>query len=366
MSVHGDKPIALITATPGGGKTALAVQMMVEAVADGRPVFVMGIAELKVEHLPCPPVEKWTERRPDPDNPELTLPYFVFPERALVVLDEAQRVFRTRPAGSRVPDHVAAFETVRHTGVTFVLITQHPGFLDAHIGKLIGQHVHLRDVGVLGRRYYEWPEVGDPKRYSTAPIKKSYKLPRQVFGLYKSASMHIKRRYSVPPSLIVLGACLVVVAAGSWYVYRSVSQRFVAPVAEKAVGVVAGERASGVSRASVAPAVDRATELLMEFEPRIRSRPETAPAFDALRVVASMPVVAGCIESARACHCYTHQGTEAGLQAGDCRAWLERRPFNAYERVETKTNDVPVAKPVPGKYEGSGERVHGAPRGEQS
>ena len=43
-----DKPITLITATPGGGKTRWRGQVMQEAVDDGRPLFVMGIPDLKL------------------------------------------------------------------------------------------------------------------------------------------------------------------------------------------------------------------------------------------------------------------------------------------------------------------------------
>lgn len=46
------QPITLITATPGGGKTALAVQMMKAAVDQGRPLFVMGIPELETAVYP--------------------------------------------------------------------------------------------------------------------------------------------------------------------------------------------------------------------------------------------------------------------------------------------------------------------------
>ncbi|MGT2454100.1 zonular occludens toxin domain-containing protein [Cupriavidus basilensis] len=333
----GTQPITLITATPGGGKTALAVQLMKEASEKGRPLFVMGIPELKLPYIPTPPVVEWTELREDPENPGMQMPYFTFPENSLIVLDEAQRVFRVRTAGSRVPDHVAAFETVRHTGVTFVLITQNPTFLDAHIRKLVGQHVHLRDAGLLGRWYYEWPECANPENFNTAPIKKKWSLPKASFGLYKSSSLHIKRKYSVPPVMLILFACLLILAIGGWRLYGSLSSKM-QPAATDAhqVQSAAGEAAPGAPtgpvRAATAPsatAVDGA-EYLAAFVPAVSGRPESAPAYAALRQVKVMPTIIGGVCNKVKCVCYTQQATDAGLDDMQCREWLRKPPFDPY------------------------------------
>lgn len=329
MALQADRPIMLITATPGGGKTALAVQIMKEAVDAGRPLFVMGIPDLLLDHAVCPPIKEWTETRTDPDNPELSLPFFTFPPNSLIVLDEAQRVFRMRASASKVPDHVAAFETVRHTGVTFILITQHPNFIDTHIRNLVGQHVHLRDVGLLGRHYYEWPESADPKGFLTAPIKKRWKLPKESFALYKSASVHIKRNYSMPPALVFLVFAAVMMVAGGYYLWGSISKKIKPPaevVASAASsGSTIGQGANQPSQTALDPAV-----MLMEFNPVVPGRPETAPAYDALRVVKQMPLIVGCIQTVTRCVCLNQQGTDAGLDGLQCRAWLDNPPFDAY------------------------------------
>lgn len=331
MTLQADKPILLITATPGGGKTALAVQVMQEAIAQDRPVFVMGIPELKLPHSTLPPVAEWTELRPDPDNPGLDLPFFTFPENALIVIDECQRVFRLRSSASKVPDHVAAFETVRHTGVTFVLITQSPKFIDSHIRELVGQHVHLRDVGMLGRHYYEWPEAADIKSWSTAPIKKRWKIPKESFALYKSASLHIKRTYTLPPALVILMVSALLVIAGGWYMWGSISKRITPPVAP--VAPVAFSANSPVQPGPVSsgqPVSSDPVAMLQEFVPVVPGRPETAPAYDALRVVKVMPHVVGCVQTVTRCTCLNQQGLDAGLDGLQCRAWLSNPPFDAY------------------------------------
>ncbi|WP_423192943.1 zonular occludens toxin domain-containing protein [Cupriavidus sp. H18C2] len=339
-------PITLITATPGGGKTALAVMLIKEAADKGRPVFQLGIPELKLPYIPTPPVKDWTELRVDPDDPDKNeLPYFTFPENSLIVLDEAQRIFRVRTPASKIPDHVAAFETVRHTGVTFLLMTQNPTFIDTHIRKLVGRHIHLRDVGLLGRWYYEWPECADPERFATAPIKKKWTLPRESFGLYKSSSLHIKRKYSVPPALVLVVACVLLALFLGWRVYerlstserRDVSQEMNAADKRTSNDDLAPARtpsAHGVQ------SIDGA-EYLAAFVPAAPGHPESAPAYAQVRQVKTMPIIVGGACSKTRCRCYNQQGKDAGLDDMQCRQWVRNPPFDPYRDAAA----VP-AKPV--------------------
>ena len=344
-------PITLLTATPGGGKTALAVQIIQEAVEKGRPVFQLGIPELQLPYIPTPPVKEWTEMRVDPDDPDGNeLPYFTFPENALIVLDEAQRIFRVRAASSAVPPHVAAFETVRHTGVTFLLMTQNPTFLDAHIRKLVGKHIHLRDAGLLGRHYYEWPECANVDTFATAPIKKKWSLPKSSFGLYKSASMHIKRKYTVPPVLMVFLLCLLIAAVCVWRVYGSIDSK-IHPQAASA-SAKSGEAPAGASSVAAVPvaparasgvASSDGAEYLAAFVPSAPGRPESAPAYVELRQVKVMPVVVGGACNKSKCVCYTQQGTDAGLDDRQCRDWLHKPPFDPYRQSGPGGANPPAA-----------------------
>jgi zona occludens toxin len=350
------QPISLITATPGGGKTALCVQMMQEAIKKGRPLFVQGIPELKLPYIPCPPVKEWTEMRVDPEDPdERELPYFTFPENSLIVLDEAQRIFRVRPTGAVVPAHVAAFETVRHTGVTFLLMTQNPTFLDTHIRKLVGQHIHLRDAGLLGRWYYEWPECSNVENFANAPIKKKWKLPKSSFALYKSSSLHIKRTYTIPPVLMLFIACVLIAAFLAYRVYYRTGE-LTTPNKVTAQGgkgeASAGSYASApmaIAKPLPSPSSNDAAEILASFVPVVAGHPETAPAYSALRQVKAMPVVIGGACTPTKCTCYTAQGTDAGLDDMQCREWVRKPPFDPYRDVQaTQAPMLPAdgGKPV--------------------
>jgi len=339
------KPITLITATGGGGKTALAVSMIQEAIEKGRPVFQLGIPELKLPYIPTPPVKEWTEMRVDAEDPDQNeLPYFTFPENALIVLDEAQRIFRVRAPSAKVPDHVAAFETLRHTGVTFLLMTQNPTFLDTHIRKLVGQHIHLRDVGLLGRWYYEWPECGEVERYTTAPIKKKWTLPKASFPLYKSASLHIKRKYSVPPAMLALIVCVLLFAFFVWRGYGAVlnktsgQEKSATAVSGAVVPAVPVTPVSSVQASRVSVASTDGAEYLAAFVPTVPGHPESAPAYADLRQVKAMPIVVGGACSGKRCKCYNQQGRDSGLDEKQCREWLASPPFDPYRD--------PVAGPV--------------------
>lgn len=193
--------ITIITGIPGMGKSALIVSMMLKEQQKGweggeRPFFVMGIPDLALDHAKCPPVIDWTEKRPDPDDPTLLLDYFTFPPNSIVVIDEAQRVFRNRAAASKVPSHVAAFETHRHTGVDFWLLTQKPHLLDPNIRELCGRHIHIKPT-LLGRYLYEWPEFADPKSRSDRDLaaKRKFSPPKTAFKQYKSAELHTKQPF---------------------------------------------------------------------------------------------------------------------------------------------------------------------------
>ena len=94
--------VIVVTGQPGSGKTAHVVDMLAhDEQFIGRPVFVMGIPDLTLPVIQAPPVEQWVEYRKSPEDENLELAYFTFPENSLVVIDEAQRVYRPRAVGSR-------------------------------------------------------------------------------------------------------------------------------------------------------------------------------------------------------------------------------------------------------------------------
>ena len=336
--------ITLITGAPGAGKTLLAVaEFLVDAEKNGRAIVVDGIPDLSVTHEPAPPVADWTQHVDDSSSQDGKKLLFTFGQGSLVVIDEAQRVYRPRGVGSRVPLEVAAFETHRHQGLDFVLLTQHPNLIDANVRKLVGRHIHIRDLGILGRKVYEWPEVADPSRFRDAPIQRSYKMRKEAFSLYKSASLHVKPQRGIPKGFVLLAFAVPLLAFMVLRGYTSISSKVLPSVAQTAAVPVSA--AAPLVSPSVAGGVvvDR-DELLVEFIPRVSGQPETAPGYDPLRIVKNMPVVAGCVQTSTKCSCQTQSGVDAGLDRFQCLAWIKNPPFDPYR-------DAPIVERPTGASE---------------
>lgn len=305
--------ITLITGAPGAGKTAALVSMLADLGKD-RQLWVHGIPELKIKHETLIEPAEWTTTVPD---------------GSVVVIDEVQNVWRPRSSGSKVPDHVSALETHRHKGLDFYIITQGPNLLDTNVRALCGRHVHLRDVGFLGRWWYEWPECADQCRttWKNAPLKKKYALPKKIFGEYKSASLHVKPIRSFPKMAIVLVVALLAVVFMSWKIYSLIENKVApaaAPVAQPK-NVLPGNPAVGTALTQISGLVDER----IHFVPRLTDRPWTAPAYDSLRVVVAMPIITSAICVNDSCQCF-HQSSLIEVSSTVCKDWAVRRPFSPY------------------------------------
>lgn len=331
--------ITLITGAPGSGKSLLLVdEFLSKAKEDGRIIVADGIPDLVVEHEPATTVDGWTKTVPDPSSQDGKKLLFTFTEGALVVVDECQRIFRPRRAGAAVPPEVAAFETHRHQGLDFVLITQHPGLLDQNVRRLVGRHLHIRDVGFLGRWVYEWPEASDPERFKTAPVKRKWSLPKKSFSLYKSSSLHVKPQRGFPTAVKVLAVAAVVMAGGVYYGYESINRKLHPQPVESV------KQQDGQSKLAAAPVPEY--NPIEQSLPRHPNYPESAPMYDQLRQVKVMPQVVGCIATSKKCECVNQQGTKESVTDDFCHRYIDNPPFNPYaERQEVVKQETPKAEP---------------------
>lgn len=273
--------LTIITGAPGSGKSAATVEMLMKYAAEGRPVYVNNIPELKVAHVELSDEEmrRWPETVPD---------------GSVVVVDEAQRIWPAAGAGAKVPADLAALNTHRHRGLDFIVVTQFPKLLHVNVRAVCGRYVHLRDVGMLGRWWYEWPELTDPSQFRSAPIKRRYTLPKRAFEQYRSASMHIKPPRALPPSLVVLGLAVVALVFGGVKAYGSISAK-VAPQAAPAVAASTPK----ASRQVVTP-----------------SAPAAAPAAPAAQAERR---VAGCITFGERCTCIDSEGWPVRVEWEVCQ-----------------------------------------------
>lgn len=297
--------ITLLTGAPGSGKTAALVDLL-RQVGKDRPLYVYGLNGYKPAHIPLEDPTKWMETVPD---------------GAAVVIDEVQQIWRPRGPGVKVPDHVAALETHRHRGLDFFLTTQGPNLLDANVRALVGRHIHLRELGVLGRMWYEWPETADNCRtgFRGAPIKKRYRLPKHVFEDYKSASMHIKPIRSFPMALVVAIVAIAIAAYMAFGFYQKL-QSNIAGGKKPASQELHAFRGDPAQQRIPAPSAAEALREKMGLPPA-PTTPST-PVSDALGgntgTGKPAPVFAGCAVARARCVCFDTAGNITDSPEGAC------------------------------------------------
>ncbi len=319
--------ITLITGAPGAGKTAALVSMLADLGKD-RAIYAHGIPDLTVPHVALDDPTTWPDTVPD---------------GSVIIIDEVQTVWRPSGPGQKIPDHIAKLETHRHRGLDFYIITQGPNLVHSNVRALVGRHVHLRDIGYLGRWWYEWPETADNCRtgWKNAPIKKRYRLPKHIFSSYKSASVHVKPVRSFPMALVVLAVALVGVVWLGWGAIQTFQQKanggplpnLTDKPAKPAQAITVANMPPSDSNMKPSDGNMQQTAFIddrIAFIPRVSDRPETAPAYDGIRQVVNMPLVIGGACFKGACKCYTQQGTDAGLSDSLCRQWIENPRFDPY------------------------------------
>jgi Zonula occludens toxin len=331
--------ITLITGVPGGGKSLYCVWEILKKLDDDnkkgldegkepRPIYVDGIPELLIPHEVMDG-SKWYEEMPD---------------GALGVIDEVQRVWRPAGSGKQLPDSIALLETHRHRGIDLVIMTQHPMLMHVNVRNLVGKHIHLRRTP-LGVYAYEWSECVNPtSAFKTALVKTKWPHPKKAFGLYKSAEIHNKVKFRIPKAVWALGfAVVAIVGFGSAFV-RSVKSRMDghiagAPTVQTQTSVPSGGYQNRPPSSSSDNAKNseeqKARQAIIDdpvkaFRPRFVGMPESAPAYDGIRTVKSMPRLAGCIADDSHCECYTEQGTSIAIPLNECKQKLQGMGYDAF------------------------------------
>lgn len=307
--------ITLITGAPGAGKTAALVEMLRELVKE-RPLYVCGLNGLTLEHQEVD-ASRWHE---------------LVPDGAVLVIDEVQQVWRPRGPSVKPTEDIQALEVHRHRGIDIYLTTQQPKLLDANVRALVGRHVHIRDTGWLGRWWYEWPECSDGLAWKTCPIKKRYKLPAKAFELYKSATVHTVPKRFGSPMLWITGVLVLLFLALVVMVYRTVTSKL-EPEVKPVAPAVRAEVETGARASRVIFSPQTGAEMIAGRIPRLSAEPESAPAYDALREIRTMPRVIGGYCVGDVCKCFTQQRTDPGLSTAECREWLANPPFDAYREA---------------------------------
>ena len=317
--------IYLITGLPGNGKTLYTLWHVKErAKKEGRAVYYSGIPDLKIpEWQEFEHAEKWHE----------------LPDGAIIVIDEAQRIFRPRQGrAGEPPEHIALLETHRHNGFDIYVITQHPSLIDNNVRRLAGTHRHVqRTFGTARAIIHEWGEVHlDCERRRNDSSKTIWKYPKDVYSLYKSAEIHT-HKLQLPKHVWYMLIGIITIIILGYIVISRMSDRM-EPVKEgKTAGTDTGSGAFMLqSGGTPLKKPMTATEYIESYTPRVPGMPHTAPRYDDLTKPATVPTIAGCVMKKDRCQCYTGQGTRYPARDAMCRDIASgNTPYYDFAPVET-------------------------------
>ncbi len=215
--------ITLLTSVPGGGKTSYAVaNVILQAHNEGKVIYTCGIPKLTVPtiELTYEQLRRWS----DITINEKQLPELVNLEHnSIIVIDEVQKLW---PAmGNKKTKDIEDLSVHRHYGLTFFIITQSPKLINRYVLELVDKHLHIRCTWA-GRKLYEWAEYCNntkAKSNRDLAIAKNYKLPKNAFSLYHSATAHIKPTRTLPTALFLL---LIAISVVLYYGYNLGTKHF--------------------------------------------------------------------------------------------------------------------------------------------
>lgn len=359
-------PIEMYTGLPGNGKTAMMMQRLnAEAAKAERPLFAGGIDGLApglATVLSDP--RDWNAEDPNGDptcdcHQDGRKHAHVIPNGALIFIDEAWKWFGHLHDASRqaTPGHVLKLAEHRHRGIDFIWTTQQPNQIYPFARGLIATHNHVvRRFGTQLIEVYTWQELNEDVKSASKralALKTTKALPKEVFGMYKSADVHtIKRR--IPARVFALPLLLVAAVGLAWLAFNmlrpeSVADRTAAGGAQAAPADAPASPSSGGADdkrggwANVDAYVEAHTA-------RIPTLPWSAPVFDGRGVTADPMVycmLSGAGQDAdgthreASCTCTTEQGTKYALDTKSCGMVARQGPsYNPYrERSDERMAD---------------------------
>lgn len=346
--------IELITGLPGNAKTLYTLSLVIERAArENRAVYYAGLLDFQKDDPRLKGTE-WFEIDPK------TWPDAV-PSGAIVLIDEAQEVFRSRSLGTIPGEHVTLLEKHRHKGLDFYMMTQHPSLIDPAIRKLTQTHHHMiRVFGMEMSTVHLWRtgvrDNCDKPGGRKDSEKTKWAFRKDLYGLYKSADVHTMKR-SIPARVWLVVAAPVVVFALGFGVYWALGRTAPAspsnPAGKPHMATEAVEAASGrsgrVERLQFDPLQD-AAEYTAKRTPRIAGLPHTAPVYDPITEPTRAPVPAACIQVGAAvsgkvdCKCFTQQGTPMGVEFGMCMEFARNGYFQDFDPERDREQDQRMAQ----------------------
>ncbi|XXQ68519.1 zonular occludens toxin family protein [Neisseriaceae bacterium B1] len=349
--------IVLITGTPGAGKTAHMVHMMLHdpifKTPDGelRKVFT-NIKGLELPHIA---VSSLKEELAHSTDEQLSFhdmhTWIKKPENhgSVVIIDEVQDVWPARSNGSQVPPNVSWLNTHRHLGVDIFVLTQNPKNIDINLRGLVNKHLHIAKNKLGMRTLLEWKYcANNPLTQAKDAFAKIHKLDDKVFDLYKSAEIHTENKTKVTKWVFVLPVVFILMPIMIYFSYSLLKN--IGKTEETATETTTASAPATLNGSNATQSLTGALPQNQmqntlgakpeDFIARLAERPETKPLYDGQRQVKTMEWPEACVIGVdKKCTCYTNQFTKIKEISQElCESYLEDgMPFNPYKSPEQET-----------------------------
>ena len=164
-----------------------------------------------------------------------------------------------------------------------------------------------------------------------------YKIPKEVFGMYESASIHTKVKHKTPLAFKVFVMLLIIVPMLGYNAWQRVQAR----TSPEKVEEQAEPQTMAISQtvqAMTPEQVEAEKAKLQEQEQG--AQPETVVITKSLRLVESSvlwPAVAACVDFRGQCRCYGDEGDRLDVPESACRSGIENRWSGRGMPAETTT-----------------------------
>ena len=347
--------IVLITGTPGAGKTAHMVHMLVNDSmfknSDGTPRKIFtNIKGLNIPDMPTIDVSSIASEQAESTDEKLSFhdiyKWIVKPENhgSVVIIDEVQDVWPARSNGSQVPPNVAWLNTHRHLGVNIFVLTQNPKNIDVNLRGLVNKHLHVAKNKLGMRTLLEWKYcANNPLTQAKDAFAKVHKLDKKIFGYYKSAEVHTENKTKVSKWVFVLPIVLLIMPVALYFSYSLLKNmaskdKVVEAAATSAPAATDGDMGQQLgTNGNISQPQNTLGAKPEDFVPRMAERPETKPIYDGQRQVQAMEWPVGCIiNTKKVCTCYSEQGTKIKeINQQLCKSYVaDGLPFNPYKRPD--------------------------------
>lgn len=338
------------TGGPGTGKTCEVVaELLKNKKWRNRPVYTFGIVftelgDEKIPHETIPHVDE--NGQPHEEGIKKLLSYLDWmPANGLLVIDEAQKYFRTRSSGAKVPKHVEWLETHRHKGIDIIMITQHPALLDTNVKRFVFGHKHIAVSGMGNRVMHSWTGKcanPDSKADKSDADTSIHRLDKDAYPMYVSSEMHTKSLAKRNKLWYIIPAVLIFIIIMLYLAVEQFSKFYGDEKADTVPEHVASDQQlanddseQSVQKSYMGNAPEEKLIKAEDYIPEMDGKPWTAPVYKSQNQnIQSMPFPVMCVINSgkkNRCTCYTDQSTPIrGMDDGLCRDFAENGIYNPY------------------------------------